>query len=315
MLLALALALPLVCARGEAGAICHRFAGSEETAQMLMSNRAYYEAMNQSDIDFRLQRLGGTPEELWTFAAAQALDFTEAERAAVDDAMRFLDERCAQLGYVLPEMDEIVFAKTTMAEECDAGAYTHAEWIFLGETLLSFGLSDDADERDYFRQVVVHELFHCLTRAHPQFRAAMYAVLGFTVEPEDYAFAPEIMASIISNPDVIHHDSHAAFLFDGTWRECAVVCYARSPFEKPGDSFFDDKATGLVPVDDLSMLLPAEDAENFWDVFGENTDYVIDPEETLADNFALTICLGPEGDDWRTPSIIEGIDGLLRAGW
>lgn len=67
-----------------------------------------------------------------------------------------------------------------------------------------------------------------------------------------------------------------------------------------------------MPVDDLGTLYTAEDAANFWEVFGRNTDYVIDPEETLADNFAFTIIYGPEGREYESPEIIEAIDALLK---
>ena len=65
---------------------------------------------------------------------------------------------------------------------------------------------------------MIHELFHCLTRSHPDFRAKMYAILGFTVVGEDYDFPPEIRERIISNPDVEHHNSHAAFDIGGEKR-------------------------------------------------------------------------------------------------
>ena len=35
-----------------------------------------------------------------------------------------------------------------------------------------------------------------------------------------------------------------------------------------------------------------EQAENFDEVFGTNTDYVIDPEECMADNFGHTLAYG-----------------------
>ena len=94
-------------------------------------------------------------------------------------------------------------------------------------------------------------------------------------------------------------------------RECAVVFTTGKPFEKPGDRFFDDMVTGLVPIDDLLTMYTSDDAANFWDVFGENTDYVIDPEETLADNFAFLLTYGPDGLDYETPAIIEAIGACL----
>ena len=70
--------------------------------------------------------------------------------------------------------------------------------------------------------------------------------------------------------------------------------------------------TGLVPVDDLSVLYTADDAANFWDVFGRNTDYVIDPEEALADNFSFTLIRNPEAA-YPNPEILEAIGALLKS--
>ncbi len=212
-------------------------------------------------------------------------------------------------------MDDIAFSKTTMLEECGAAAYTHSTQIYLGEAIMEYGFSDTPEVQEYFDTIVVHELFHCLTRNHPDFRAAMYDILGFTIMDEDFAFAPEIQARIISNPDVEHHNSFAAFEINGARQDCVVLYTTSKAFEQPGDSFFDDMVTGLVPVDDPATLYTADDAANFWDVFGRNTGYVIDPEETLADNFAYAMIYGRDGMNYNNPEIIQAIDDLLKSGF
>lgn len=291
----------------------YRFADSGEAAELLLSKRAYYESMSQNDLNFRMQKLDATLEELEAFAAAQTLDFTGAEKAAIDGAMTDIETVCRERGYALPIVDGIVFAKTTMKEECGAGAYTHGTQIYLGQYAMDYALSKDPDDVDYFREIVAHELFHCLTRNHPDFRAAMYAILGFTVVDQDYDFAPAVRERIISNPDVEHHNAYAAFDINGEMLDCAVVFTTAKPYQKPGDSFFDDMVAGLVPLDDLGTMYTSDDAANFWEVFGENTDYVTDPEEALANNFSYTIVYGVHGREYKTPEIIEAIDAYLRS--
>ena len=310
--LLLCLALCATPATGEAGAVGYRFADRDEAAALLLGNRGYYENLTRQDLDFRVQKRGATLAELEAFAAAQTLDFTDAEKAAVDGAMAFIEAVCAERGYALPATDGIVFAKTTMAEECGVAAYTHGAQIYLGQALLGCGVADAEKSRRLFRELVAHELFHCLTRNHPDFRAAMYAVLGFTVEDAEYAFAPAVRDAILSNPDVERHDAHAAFEIDGATRECVVVLTAGRPFEQPGDSFRNEMSTGLVPVDDLSTIYASEEAANFWDVFGRNTDYAIDPEEALADNFGYLIVRGPDAP-YENPEIIAALDACLKA--
>ncbi len=57
--------------------------------------------------------------------------------------------------------------------------------------------------------------------------------------------------------------------------------------EREGDSFFGCSTTALVPVDGSDIYYTPEQAENFDEIFGTNTDYVIDPEECMADNFGI----------------------------
>lgn len=306
--------LLLLAASAHAEVFGYRFADADEGAKLMLSNREYYDNLNQNDLRFRLQKLDVSLDEMETFAAAQTRDYTEAERAAIDGAMAQIEQICAERGYALPATDGIVFAKTTMAEENGAGGYTHGTQIYLGDVIMEYALSDNQDAQAFFCEVIAHELFHCLTRNHPDFRAKMYAILGFTVVGEDYDFPSEIRERIINNPDVERHNSYAAFDIGGEKVDCAVIFTTVRPFEQPGDSFFELGVTGLVPVDDLGTLYTAEDAANFWEVFGRNTDYVIDPEETLADIFAFTIIYGLDGREYESPEIIEAIDALLKSG-
>ncbi len=317
-IIALIVALLLLPACMAEGAVLgYRFADADEAARLLLSNRDYYEDMTQNDLNFRLQKLGGTLEELEAFAAAQTRDFTDAEKARIDQAMARIENTCAERGYALPPTDDIVFAKTTMAEECNAGAYTHGTQIYIGANRIQKVLSAASDSalRAKFDAIIAHELFHCLTRNHPDFRAAMYGILGFTVVDDDYEFAPEIRERMISNPDVEHHNSYAVFDINGTPTNCVVLFTTAKPFEKEGDSFFTDEVIGLVPIDDMSTMYTFDDAANFWDVFGRNTEYVIDPEETLADNFSFTLSYGLYGMEYKNPEIIQAIDALLKAGF
>lgn len=77
---------------------------------------------------------------------------------------------------------------------------------------------------------------------------------------------------------------------------------------------FESGATALVPIDGTDTYWTAEDASNFDEVFGTNTDYVIDPEECMADNFSYLITYGmdgPEGKGYPNPEIIQGIADIL----
>ena len=299
----------------EGSVLGYRFVDADEAAELRLSNRNYFDNLTRNDLNYRLQKLDATLAEYEAFAAEQTLDFTDAEKARIEQSMALIQNNCAKRGYTLPPMDDIVFAKSTMADECYAEAYTHGTQIYIGESMLKYGFDDNPEDQVFFDTIMAHELFHCLTRNHPDFRAAMYAILGFTIVDDDYEFSPEVREKIIANPDVEHHNSYAAFEINGKMTNCTVVFTTSKPYRKPGDSFFDEKVTGLVPIDDMTTMYTADEAANFWDVFGRNTDYVIDPEEVMADNFSYAMIYGPDGKDYETPEIIQAIDKLLKAGF
>ena len=201
----------------------YRFVDADEAAELRLSNRNYFDNLTRNDLNYRLQKLDATLAEYEAFAAEQTLDFTDAEKARIEQSMALIQNNCVKRGYTLPPMDDIVFAKSTMADECYAEAYTHGTQIYIGESMLKYGFDDNPEDQVFFDTIMAHELFHCLTRNHPDFRAAMYAILGFTIVDDDYEFSPEVREKIIANPDVEHHNSYAAFEINGKMTNCTVV--------------------------------------------------------------------------------------------
>ena len=133
---------------------------------------------------------------------------------------------------------------------------------------------------------------------------------------EDYyaGFCLNELEYHISNPDVEHHNSYATFIIDGPNIDCFTDFVTTRHFEREGDAFFECSTTALVPVDGSDTYYTPEQEENFDEIFGTNTDYVIDPEECMADNFGYTLAYGmdgPKGDGYPNPEIIEGIMDFL----
>ena len=299
--------------------IPHQYASKDEAAKLLLSHQDYYDGFSQNDLDFKMQKKNATMEEYLAFAKEQTLDFTEEEKALIDRLFSEMAKSLDEHGYVLPDLDEIKLVKTTMAEESGAGGYTHGTQIYLSADILENALHGDAISKAYYSRLLPgllwHELFHCLTRCNPDFRSDMYRLIHFTVADKDYTIPPSVFAYHISNPDVEHHDAFATFSIEGQDRDCFIDCVTTRHFENEGDSFFDCFTTALIPTDGTDQYYTPEQADNFNDIFGENTDYVIDPEECMADNFSYAMCYGtagPGGTGYKSPEIIEGILEYLK---
>jgi hypothetical protein len=295
--------------------ISYHFASREEGQKLLAGNTNYYNSLNQNDIEWRMKKTGATLDELKSFAQTCVRDFTDEEKAAVVDAIEFIKSKLESMGATLPFPEEdIVFVKTTMQEESNAGAYTYQTDIYLGEAVLQYRFIN----LNYFREVIAHELFHCLTRNSPEFRRQMYRLIGFTVTGTDYVFAPAIQNRILSNPDVEHIDNYAEFTINGVKRNCELITiYSKTWAEASAEvgnnaSFFNFNQTVLVPVDELNTYYSTDEVTDFWDVVGRNTGYVFAPEECLADNFAFAVVYGLDGMTYKTPQLIADIINLLK---
>lgn len=91
-----------------------------------------------------------------------------------------------------------------------------------------------------------------------------------------------------------------------------MVWYLTKPFEKEGDHLLSYSSTVLIPTDNLSETYSIDDASDFWEVIGKNTEYVTAAEECLADNFAFAILFGKNGIKYNSPEIIANIIEYMK---
>ena len=289
--------------------IPHRYASAQEGRELMLSNTEYYANITQIDIDNRLGRTGATPDELMEASAAEVKSFNIFEKYIVDRRLANIARTLARNGYELPHLEEIAFIKTDMTVEgMSASGYTHGTQVYLNSTNILFSVIPEAGQ--YFEQLLWHELFHCLTRSNPEFRTEMYSIISFTVTDNEFELPPCVRDLYRSNPDVEHHDSYATFNIDGQDIDCfAAWIY----LQEPDGSYSDDKPV-LIPIDGTDIYYLPEQASNFDEVFGTNTDYVFDPEECMAKNFSYAMYYGIEGKDgqgYPNPGIIQGIIDVM----
>ena len=291
--------------------ISYRYASAEQGRQILLSNTAYYNSLTQNDIDWKYRSTGKTIDQFKTFAASQIQDFTEEEKKALDAMITLVETRMKGLGIGLPPMEEVTFVKSNMEDEGGAGGFTHGTSIFLSAPFLQMVTdlrqgkpcyTPDYDEYCilYMPALIAHELFHCMTRNNASFRQRLYSLIGFTVMDHEVEFGPTVRNMILANPDVERYDNWAEFTINGQKRRCILVCVYASDFAEaaatdPGASFFNYMKSVLVPLDEPDTMIPIEQASDFYEVVGHNSDYVIAAEECLAENFGFLIGFGFNG--------------------
>jgi hypothetical protein len=145
----------------------------------------------------------------------------------------------------------------------------------------------------------------------------MYDLIGFTIMDHDIEFPEHIKRTLLSNPDVEHIDNYAEFTIDGVKRKCALITNYSMPWAEASDQygpavrFFSHLDISLVALDDLDHPFYYEEASDFWEKMGKNTDYVNAPEECLAVNFSYAIIFGMDYE-YKTPKLIRSILSALK---
>lgn len=279
-----------------------RFASKEE-GQQLIKISSYYNRLTQMDIDWRAKKQNASLAELIAMAQSNVRDFTDADKDLVIQAVKFIESRLDKFDCQLPLPPEIIFVNTTMEDEGSAGAYTSGNMIVLNQSCIVY---------PYIEELIAHELFHCITRHSPEFRQKMYSLIGFTVMDHDIELPERIKRVQMANPDVEHIDNYAEFTINGVKRKCTLITYytrswaEASAQQGPSAVFFRNINVVLLPLDDMDHPYSIDDASDFWDKMGSNTDYIDAAEECLAVNFSMAIVDGPDSI-YETPQLIKSI--------
>ncbi len=293
--------------------IPHRYASAEEGRERMLSHTAYYDGFTQNDIDYRLQKRGATLDELLEASTAEVKDFNLIEKYLIDRRIAKMARTLKKNGYTIPLSDEIVYIKTDMEVEGGHSGYTHGNEVYLNSINIAFSFLS-VGSNDYFGHLLWHELFHYLTRNNPDFRKDMYSLIHFTVADSDFELPESLRDMYFNNPDVEHHNSYATFTINGSKTDCFLLVICTQDYPEDGAPYGFPTETVLVPIDGSDTYYTPDQASDFDEVFGTNNDYVVDPEECMADNFADAMQFGIEGKDgqgYPNPEIIQGIIDIL----
>ncbi|MBX3604947.1 MAG: DUF4157 domain-containing protein [Piscinibacter sp.] len=259
-----------------------------------------------------LQRrlLAGRPEGGARFRAAQAasaLAWTPAGRARWQAALDHIAPALNRLR--LPWPDEILLVSTDGRESAHQ-PHTRGRAIMLPQRFEQQGYAD--------AEVLAHELWHVLSRHQPALAQRLYALIGY--EPVAELEWPRAWAGIrLANPDAPRHRHAMRLAIDGrdTWVVPVVVVGEGGPHETLLDRIEPRLLEVLPGADGTPTRARLRDGQPVWHEIdavpaflqrlGGNTDYTMDPEETIADNFMFLVV----GRPVPNAGLLERIRGEL----
>lgn len=316
-LVALACACILPCrtsADVQLGKTTVHFASQSEGRQILTAKDEFIQRLSPFDRSARMKTdKAVTEDELLAFIGRNVAEWTKEETQTVQAAIEALQPLLRDLRLSLPPAVQLI--KTTGTEEGNA-AYTRATAIVLPKSELTKSQKD-------LQRLICHELFHILSRQNPELREKLYGVIGFT-KCNEIKLSPELERRKITNPDAPRNDHFIRLQIDG--HQSLAVPILLSSAEtydvKRGGEFFAylqfqflvvEKSSGspdfkAIYEGSSPRLVGMQQVSGFMEQVGRNTDYIIHPDEILADNFALLVLKAP---NVASPEILQKMREVL----
>ena len=237
-------------------------------------------------------------EDYKAFLQKDVEDFTAEETANIESIFAKLYPVCKELApSIIPK--ELKLIKTKGQHYGDGVYYTRENCIIIPKNELE-NFNPDA-----FAEVMLHELAHIYTRYHPKKRAALYRLIGFeklNVSQNELLIPEELSKKILLNPDGIDY-SYAVALkneTDSSFLSIPIISANTSGFQQEKPHFFEYLQFHLYPVREINnqgfqVLYEENDypiinpyyRTDFLKQITDNTDYIIHPDEIIADNFKL----------------------------
>ena len=200
-------------------------------------------------------------------------------------------------------VDDITLIKCNMNHYGEGVYYTREKSIVIPLNSLK---RQDADD---FMQTMLHEIFHIYARYNPEKRDKLYKRIGYSLI--DAPKIPNVIESrILLNPDGVNYNYAITVTEKKTNKELTVIPIIYSKmlnFTPKQTGFFEYLQFSLFEVADGELqatrngesTIRIKNIDGFFQQIGNNTQYIIHPDEVLADNFTL-ICLSNDN-----PTILD----------
>lgn len=198
--------------------------------------------------------------------------------------------------------------------------YTKGRTVFVPENIfVSFA-------KDRYFPVFVHELFHIISRFHPEMRHELYGLIGFKPCDKPVELNDFLKNRKLTNPDAISYQYCIILEHEGRKYKAIPLIYSKfGQYKNSHTSFFDYLTFDMFELIELEhhylavtnntgkSSLPPEVMESFFNQIKDNTQYIIHPEEIMADNFMLSLLAYSKGDYKKfSPEGKELIDSVLE---
>lgn len=286
----------------------------KESSLIIVQDDPFLAGLTDMDRSLRLKTPSDVSlEEYKSFLRKQTLDWKESEIQTLAGIIQNIKPLFGKYRLNFPA--EMMLIKTTGKEEGNAAYCRFQNIIVFPAGYLSFS-------QDELQDVLVHELFHIFSKNNLAAQESLYGIIGFYKTNPLTTIQKQVQSKLITNPDGCLNDYYFKTTVDKIPYNVMPILVATSKYDAGmGGEFFEYYALQFmavtvepdktVPVIDGNRyaVFPISKIANYSGMIGGNTEYIIHPEEILADNFVLMI---NGRRDVQTVRILDSMRALLK---
>jgi len=308
---------------------------TKETGEVLILKdelEPFFEELGNLELEIRLLGdLQGNDrtahlQQFKDMMAGSVLEWQKDELQQVKAVFEEAYKLCSQISPDLfPKNLQLIL---TSGKEENGAFYTRDAAIIIPRPTLK--LMDSEKGKKRFLQTMIHEVFHVYSRLHPEKQRQLYEAIGYE-KIENLELGSMLQNRKLTNPDGVDYRFKINIVKPNTDAVAAILMiYSKYPeFTSENGNFFQHLSYDFFKIeqikdgwkvlngDDPTPLSPKE-VDGFREQVGNNTDYIIHPDEILADNVALLVMAKKTGEfpkrvDAEGKKLLERIKGILKA--
>ncbi len=240
-------------------------------------------------------------------------NFTNDEAAFVNSTMSEVYELTEKtVPSTFPKKINIL--KTKGKHYGDGVYYTREDCIIVPADALK------TQNKEAFLGTMIHEVFHIFSRLNPEKRKELYHLIGFEhLASSNLSIPTNLRNRVLLNPDGVDFQYFIRLQLapDKEIKAIPIIYSNEMTFKKGKMEFFNylkfelfeikenEKGWEIITQKDGSSTLNIKELPDFWRQIRENTQYIIHPDEVLADNFMFLI-LSEKNKNTQNKFSLEG---------
>ena len=293
----------------------------QQAIEKLQERDDYINNFSKFDLESRLKSSSATVQDYLDFLPRHILHWDKVCSESIASCIEYMNTQCInQLKLI--KLPPRVFVVLTDGKDENGAAYCRNGDIIV--------IPQARAQSVGIRLLFVHELFHIWSKLNENsmIRDALYAAIGYYKVPIENL--PEFPADLrdikMTNPDapiVMQYYINLKKQGDTSNKtyKCTPILRALQPFDiNFSRNFFHYLIATTLILDDTTYeplqpleYLPYQQASNFFDQIGNNTFYIVHPEEILAENFVLWMTDIENADKLQSPDIVKRMHNIISS--